>query len=313
MGILVILWNILKVIIFIILFVVMLILVVMALVLFSPICYQVEGNYIQYVNGKFDVKWILGAIHAYGIYDKGDLKFSLRLFGYCIYGADKRQKKKKQKIEYTQEDTVLSARSKSEQQEEQIKQQEKQTEKETTINETVEAEVKTEKSDIKQNQKQETKQKHSRKNVSDSKANIKQKKQNKNKKIKQNEKENKNKKIDINYFIHMENKKELFQAITTFLKRMLKGVSPKHCSLKATIGTGDPALTGYLLGIAGTAKMKFGKGLQITGDFTQKIIKDVFVDVKGKIFLSYLLYAVLRLLFVKPVYKTIMVVWKGRR
>ena len=81
MGILVILWNILKVVVFIVLFIVVLILIIMALVLFSPICYNVTGSYVQCVDGKFDIKWILGAIHAYGLYDKGNLKFSLLFFG----------------------------------------------------------------------------------------------------------------------------------------------------------------------------------------------------------------------------------------
>ena len=69
----------------------------------------------------------------------------------------------------------------------------------------------------------------------------------------------------------MENKKELFQAFGKFCKRILKGVLPKHCYMKATIGTGDPAITGYILAATGAIKMKFAKGLHITGDFTQKI------------------------------------------
>ncbi|NDO47408.1 hypothetical protein [Clostridium sp. MD294] len=307
MGILVILWNILKIVICIILFVVLLVLIVMALILFSPICYQAIGSYEQYINGRFDIKWILGAIHAYGVYDKNELQFSLRLFGHCVYGADKRQKKNKKTIEYTQEDVVISARSK---QEEQQQQNENEVYKNVKLETDAKQQQQNQKEEIK---KEQTKQKHSRKKVSDSKKEIKQKKRNKNNKTKYKEKENKKNKIDKNYFIHMENKKELLQAVKIFLKRMLKGVLPKHCCLKATVGTGDPALTGYLLGIAGVAKMKFGKGVQITGDFTQKIVKDVFLDIKGKIVLGYLLYAVLRLLFVKPVYKTIMVIWKGYR
>lgn len=317
MGILVILWNILKVVIFIILFVVLLILIIMALVLFSPICYQVTGSYEQCVNGKFDVKWILGAIHAYGVYDKDKLQFSLRLFGYCIYGDDKKQKKNKKSVEYTQEDVVISARS---------RQEEQQQKNENEENKNIKIEPEKTEADMQQQQKnqkekiqkekireEQTKQEHSRKKVCDSKTKIKQKKRKKKNKIKQKEQQNKKSKIDKDYFIHMENKKELLQAAKLFLKRILKGILPKHCCLKATIGTGDPALTGYLLGIAGAAKMKFGKGLQITGDFTQKIVKDVFLDIKGKILLGYLLYAVLRLLFVKPVHKTIMVIWKGYR
>jgi len=151
---------------------------------------------------------------------------------------------------------------------------------------------------------QEAKQKHSRKKVTKPSN---KKNQNKQKKEKQNGK------LDKSYFLHMENKKELFQAFGKFCKRMLKGVLPKHCYMEATIGTGDPAITGYILAATGAIKMKFAKGLHITGDFTQKIIKDVIVEIKGRILLAYLLYAVMRLLFVKPVRNIIMVLWKGYR
>ena len=160
------------------------------------------------------------------------------------------------------------------------------------------------KTEYEERKKKETKQKHNRKKVTKPSN---KKNQNKQKREKQNGK------LDKSYFLHMENKKELFQAIGKFCKRMLKGVLPKHCYMEATIGTGDPAITGYILAATGAIKMKFAKGLHITGDFTQKIIKDVIVEIKGRILLAYLLYAVMRLLFVKPVRNIIMVLWKGYR
>lgn len=304
----VILWNILKVIGIVVLAVFAFILLIMCLVLFSPICYQIAGDYTENVSGKFDIKWILGAIHAYGVYDKEGLRFSLRLFGYCIYGADKKQKeyKKSKKQEIDAENVVLSARSKEQHDLEQnvVEQQEQQKEVQQQ-----EEQKRQEKESKQENEEQ----KHSRKKVTDieKESNKKEKKTNK-KKVKK-KKEKKERKIDKSYFWNMENKKEAFKGIIAFCKRMLKGVLPKHCYLKATVGTGDPALTGYIMAVFGIFKMKFGKGLEITGDFTQRVIKDVFLEIKGKILLGYLLYAVLRLLFVKPVWQTIKVIWKGYR
>ena len=59
--------------------------------------------------------------------------------------------------------------------------------------------------------------------------------------------------------------------------------------------------------------MKFGKNLQIMGDFKEMTIKDIFFDIKGSIFLAYLLYAVIRLLCVKPIWNIIKLAWKGNR
>lgn len=115
MELLVILLSILKVIGFILLVVLALILVIVLLILFSPICYQLAGIYTEEIGANFDVKWILGVIHIYGDYYNKDMRFSLRLFGYCVYGFDKKQKKNKKKI-YTEQDTIISARSKQEEQ-----------------------------------------------------------------------------------------------------------------------------------------------------------------------------------------------------
>ncbi len=286
----VILWNICKIIGLLLFIIFIFLFLMIVLVLFSPICYDVAGNDTEGINGKFDVKWILGVIHAYGVYNKGEMKFSLKLFGYCIYGADKRRKKEK--------DIMLSVRRKQEapqKEEYEIQKQEQPEQRQPEQQKEQKQE---------QNKKRQPKKK--------SKEQIKKKKEKRKKKEKKRKEpkkqvEEKYKKLITYIFQH---KTELLKGITLFCKRMLKGIFPKHCCLEATIGMGDPALTGYLLGIAGVAKMKFEK-LQIVGDFTQKIIKDVFLEIKGRIILGYLFYAVIRLLLIKPVRESIMIVWKG--
>lgn len=73
----------------------------------------------------------------------------------------------------------------------------------------------------------------------------------------------------------IEDKKQIFKAFGKLLKRLLKGILPGNFFLKATIGTGDPPTTGYLLGLAGILVAKFGNAIQIKGDFTKATVEDI--------------------------------------
>ena len=103
----------------------------------------------------------------------------------------------------------------------------------------------------------------------------------------------------------IEDKKQIFKAFGKLLKRLLKGILPGNFFLKATIGTGDPPTTGYLLGLAGILVAKFGNDIQIKGDFTKATVEDIEIRVKGKIVLGRLLWAVLAFGLTKPVRRAI--------
>ena len=103
----------------------------------------------------------------------------------------------------------------------------------------------------------------------------------------------------------IEDKKQIFKAFGKLLKRLLKGIFPGNFFLKATIGTGDPPTTGYLLGLAGILVAKFGNDIQIKGDFTKATVEDIEIRVKGKIVLGRLLWAVLAFGLTKPVRRAI--------
>lgn len=105
----------------------------------------------------------------------------------------------------------------------------------------------------------------------------------------------------------IEEKKAIFRALGKLLKRLIKGILPGDLFLKATVGTGDPTTTGYVLALAGILTAKFGRDVQIKGDFTRAAAEDVEIRVKGKIVLSKLLWAVLAFALTKPVRKAI---WK---
>ena len=297
MELLLILWSIIKVIVYIVLGILLLLFLLLLLMLFSPTKYALSGAYTKEITGEFDIKWILGAIHLWGRYQNEKLEIAFSIFGYCIYGGNKKQKNNKSVAK--KEETVVYTR-----------------ERQPQLTETKEVE----KEENLQSQSQPKQKQHRRVKATEAEEKIQQQKEKKPKHKKTKTQKNKNTKkqsqqqaLNKDYFLHMKQKKQFLKAILLFCKRMAKGVLPKNVYLKATIGTGDPALTGYLLAVAGVAKMKFGKSLQITGDFKQMTVQDVFLDIQGSIFLIYLLYAVIRLLCVKTIWQTIKLAWKGNR
>ena len=295
MELLLIVWSIIKVIGCIFLAILFFVFLILLLVLFSPIDYAMTGVYKKDATVKVDIKWILRAIHFYASYQNEKLEISFKLFGYCVYGSDKKQKKKKSTSAVEKEDVMISAREKQQLPEQSKKQQQQETSKKQQTQSQTTQHRRVKVSEIEQTQQQYQKETSP------------QQKKSKQKTKKQGQALNKE------YFLHMEQKRECLKGIVAFSKRMLKGVLPKNFYLKATIGTGDPALTGYFMAMVGVLKMKFGKNLQIMGDFKEMTIKDIFFDIKGSIFLAYLLYAVIRLLCVKPIWNIIKLAWKGNR
>ena len=103
----------------------------------------------------------------------------------------------------------------------------------------------------------------------------------------------------------IEDKKGIFKALGKMLKRIIRGILPGDFFLKATIGTGDPATTGYMLALAGILTAKFGDDIQVNPDFTKATAEDIEVSVKGRIVLGKLVWAVLAFALTKPVRKAI--------
>ena len=105
----------------------------------------------------------------------------------------------------------------------------------------------------------------------------------------------------------IEDKKGICKALGKLLQRLIKGILPGDLFVKATVGTGDPSTTGYVLALAGVLTAKFGNDIQIRGDFTKATAEDIEVRVRGKIVLGKLVWAMLAFVLAKPVRKAL---WK---
>lgn len=116
-----------------------------------------------------------------------------------------------------------------------------------------------------------------------------------------------------NKFQEIEGKREIFQATKKLLKRLIKGISPNHFMLKATVGLGEPDYTGYLMGLIGVLTAKFGRNIRIKADFTRLVAEDIEVKIKGKLVMGYFLYSLSVFLLTKPVRRILIKLWKGRK
>ena len=282
----------------------LLILLIVLVVMLSPIKYRLEGEKKVELCGSFGVSWLFGAVKVDGGYTPAEqLKLKVKVLWFTLMGGEEKPKKEKK---------PKKAKKKAPKKEE-LKPDLQAAEKVEPKKEEPKAE---EKPKVKQ-QRMEQKQPKTVRRVKLSE--IEEKPPTEDTEIvlleeddaffTGEESEEKKKKIPpiVKEIWSIEDKKGIFQALGKLLKRLIKGILPGDIFVKATVGTGDPATTGYVLALAGILTAKFGNDIQIRGDFTKATAEDVEVKVKGKIVLGKLVWAVLAFVLTKPVRKAI---WK---
>ena len=308
-----ILFGILKGIGILLLVLLLLLLLTVLVVLLSPIRYHLEGEKKAAVSGSFGVSWLFGAIRADGGYtpDLGS-RLKVKVLWFTPIGGEekpKKQKKKKQK-EKQPETVEIHAAEKEPKQEpkpEPKKEEPKQAEqkkpapkKQAKPQRMAEKQPKTMRR-VKLSEIAEEPPKPETEEIEDDAFFTGEERE------ENAEAEEKRGKIPpiLKELWSIEDKKQIFKAFGRLLKRLMKGILPGNFFLKATIGTGDPPTTGYLLGLAGILTAKFGKDIQIKGDFTKATVEDIEIRIKGKIILGRLLWAVLAFGLTKPVRRAI--------
>lgn len=285
-----------------------LILLLVLVVMFSPIQYRLAGEKKEEISGTFGVSWLFGAVKVDGGYTPAEqLKLQVKVLWFTLMGGEEKPEKKTKKT-----------KKKKEPEQEPVKQQEpdlQAAEKVEPKKEEPKEEPKEEKPKVKP-QRMEEKQPKTVRRVKLSEIEEKPPTED-TEMILPNEEENfftgegaeeKKEKIPpiVKEIWSIEDKKGICKALGKLLKRLMKGILPGDLFVKATVGTGDPATTGYVLALAGILTAKFGNDIQIRGDFTKATAEDIEVRVKGKIVLGKLVWAVLAFVLTKPVRKAIM-------
>ena len=283
-----------------------LILLIVLVVMLSPIKYKLAGEKKEEISGTFGVSWLFGAVKVDGGYTPAEqLKLKVKVLWFTLMGGEEKPKKKKK---------PKQAKKKKEPKQEPVKQPDIQA-AEKAEPKKEEPKENIEKPKVKQ-QRMEEKQPKTIRRVKLSE--IEEKPPTEDTEIvlldededffTGEEAEEKKEKIPpiVKEIWSIEDKKGIFKALGKLLKRLMKGILPGDLFLQATVGTGDPTTTGYVLALAGILTAKFGNDIQIRGDFTKATAEDIEVRVKGKIVLGKLVWAVLAFVLTKPVRKAIM-------
>lgn len=294
------------------------------LVLLSPIRYRLEGEKKAETCGSFGVSWLLGAIRIEGGYtsDAGS-RFKLKVLWFTPIGGEekpKKQKKKKRKKrkrqEKPQENPIELHAAEAQEQKGTEPQKAEYQQDEPQKTEPPQAEPKADVPPKKQAKPQRMAEKQPKTIRRVKLSEITEKPPTEEQIFEDEpfftgeeseEKTEKKGKIPpiLKELWSIEEKKEICKAFGRLLKRLMKGILPGNFFLKATIGTGDPPTTGYLLGLAGILTAKFGNAIQIKGDFTKATVEDIELRIKGKIVLGKLLWAMLAFGLTKPVRRAI--------
>lgn len=337
MDILWILFGLLKIIGFVLLGILGLLLFILFSILCSPIRYQLAGEKMEEIEGSFDVRWLFRIIHLLGWYDtKAGFRMEAKIFGIPILGRKRKKKKQRRKeVEvprYEKPFPDLSMESRSDEPPEESSSWGNMESGELDEPET--PEVPKEEAEEPQNKVLEDNQSWQEEPPKAKTSGIRripmvdiieEKPKNWEQQMEDGtffeeerfqeesieEKESIFQNPHIQYFLHLPDKKKLLHHILVFIRRLFRGVFPKDVLVKATIGTGDPSLTGYLLAAVGMAKVKFGDSLQIKGDFARLALENVVLSIKGKIRIGYLLWVVIRFVLIKDIRKIIWHYWKG--
>lgn len=280
-----------------------LILLIVLVVMLSPIRYRLQGEKKEELCGTFGVSWLFGAVKVDGGYTPAEqLKLKVKVLWFTLMGGEekpKKEKKPKKKkapkkeelkpdIQAAEKKEEPKAEPKKEEAKPKVKQQRMEQKQPKTVRRVKLSEIEekppTDDTEIVLLDEDETF--FTGEETAEKKGKI---------------------PPVVKEIWSIEDKKGIFRALGKLLKRLMKGILPGDIFVKATVGTGDPTTTGYVLALAGMLTAKFGNDIQIKGDFTKAAAEDVEVAVKGRIVLSKLVWAVLAFVLTKPVRKAI---WK---
>ena len=280
-----------------------LILLIVLVVMLSPIRYRLQGEKKEELCGTFVVSWLFGAVRVDGGYTPAEqLKLKVKVLWFTLMGGEekpKKEKKPKKKkalkkeelkpdIQAAEKKEEPKAEPKKEEAKPKVKQQRMEQKQPKTVRRVKLSEIEekppTEDTEIVLLDEDETF--FTGEETAEKKGKI---------------------PPVVKEIWSIEDKKGIFRALGKLLKRLMKGILPGDIFVKATVGTGDPTTTGYVLALAGMLTAKFGNDIQIKGDFTKATAEDVEVAVKGRIVLGKLVWAILAFVLTKPVRKAI---WK---
>lgn len=304
--------SILKIIGIIILLLLGIILIILSAILFVPIRYKVSLEHGDDFKLDGGVSWLLHIIHGRFHHSEHKRRIWIRILGILVYDSSKPPRTKRVK---PVKKSKTSARKTEEIKDIQVAESIPKTENPHEDEESSLSDIKTDEhsetiilkdevpvkiSDIKTEDKIESKGtlKSFFKRVKNKIAALFQRLKNKIKDLIQRFLNIKNKAGLIIDFLRDEINKEGFRFTLNSIMNIFKHIKPKRLKSRLIFGTGDPCLTGQVLGLLGILYSFYGEDLSITPDFENKVFKGNHQAI-GRIRIWTILIIVIKLLLDK--------------
>lgn len=276
MGVLMVLWTVLKIILIIVLVLLMLALLLTAVILFSRLDYGIKARYSDRIDGVCKVTWLFGLIKLAVNVKNGDVDFKIKL----PFHLEKLFLEDEKAEEASVDKSVTELEEKAD------SQNAENTEKvnvEKTVEKASEGK-KTENSQTKDSNK-------------------------KNKRVKNKKKEKKEFALYSLWKKFNEIKEKydipaIIKLTLKLIKDLLKAVGVKKCSINGVLGFDDPSNTGIALGVIGVLSIYLPGEIYFKGNFEKSDFKCNGV-IEGRTNIFKFLLPVLKYIFKKPIWQII--------
>lgn len=96
----------------------------------------------------------------------------------------------------------------------------------------------------------------------------------------------------------------VLKHVTKYLLKTLKWILPREIYIDLEVGLEDPALTGYIAGVASVVYLMTKKHIHVIPNFNESVIKGEF-KVRGKLYLYQPIYYIIRIIIDKRVRRLI--------
>lgn len=105
-------------------------------------------------------------------------------------------------------------------------------------------------------------------------------------------------------FLQLEENEGVLKFITKYVYKLIRWILPRGLNVELELGLEDPALTGYIAGIASIAYVLTKRNIHIVPNFEETMIKGSF-KIRGRLFIFQLLYYIIRVILDKRVRRLI--------
>lgn len=298
---------------------------IIGIILFVPFKYNARGEFQEKIDVSVRFSWLFSLINGKMHFDGQANQVLMRFLVFIIYPKKTKKKKVKKKKAKIQKAKIQKAKT--------MPSQTNMVEKPLThdvamdsaksaakdvgiepVSDLVSESVLDTIDSVQDSEAEESHQKEVEPGKVDLESDMLEEKSNKSKKVKKPKKEKKEGKNGIiegietmkHYWelINREENEGVLRHVTKYLVKIIRWILPSKLVVDMEIGLDDPAITGYIAGVASLVFVISKRNIRVVPNFNDKVIHGQF-NIKGRLFLFQIIYYIIRVVADKRVRRLI--------